>query len=87
MPSDDEFVAQFTEQIKQLALYMQISERLRALLPHVKLMAEEVRGISQLDGDLSPELLTVIENLDSATDAIVRCFQFASTRLDVQMED
>jgi hypothetical protein len=84
--TDDEVVADFERKVQDLIVFVRSSERLRALLPIVKLVVEELTELGNVDPELEPEILAAMTQMEEASETIVRAFKFASARMNARME-
>jgi uncharacterized protein (DUF1778 family) len=84
--TDDDFKKAATESISTLLAFVVSSERIRAVMPIVKLAAEELVGLVKIDPELKPEVMAALDHLQEANETLSRAFDFASARMNAKLE-
>jgi len=71
--------------VSQFGHYMRISERVRASINIAVFLADQCKGLTDLDPEIAPEVVTALEHVGETMEALGRAEAFAATRLEVMI--
>jgi hypothetical protein len=76
---------ELTETLLAMMEAIRLQERLRAFLPLLNVMVDELKHVAQIDAELQPEVVAAMEAVGAAADAIGRAALFVDARLEVRI--